>query len=240
MPDDRIYYSEALVRSLEGAVRAAYSSPHAQLSRLPPKGNIGRFNVELAHGQRIFRAADASSDQWLIEIGGDGIPLSMFHLAFKASFDIWQPGRRSRHILEHISLSVFQKLETNDLIRMFRAEWDGRETAGRSKGHAQPHWHFAMEADDFRAAMGDEHRNAGQSLDFGTTLQQESLVDFTKFHFAMSAPWQSNAPRCHCQVVRSDAEIVAWLRNLSQYIVEQLAYISGKLGISEGRVRDFG
>ena len=68
---------------------------------------------------------------------------------------------------------------------MFRAEWDGRAAADSSSGHAQPHWHFAMEADDFRAVLGSEEpRVSGQqnTLEFGADMQTDLRhVDWSGF-----------------------------------------------------------
>jgi hypothetical protein len=55
----------------------------------------------------------------------------------------------------------------------------------------------------------------------------------------MSAPWHRNVPSCHCQLPQSDAELLCWLRDLSRYIVGQLAYLSEKLDLSGEGGKDF-
>jgi hypothetical protein len=238
--EPRIYYSEKLIQSFERSLREAYSPLYVQLSRRPSKAT-GRFNVVMASGTREFKAADAEGAQELIEIRGDSVPQETFWVAFKATFDLWE---RGEHLLEHLSVSVFQQIETGDLIRMFRAEWDSRAASDSSSGHAQPHWHFAMEADDFRAVLGSvEPLVSGQqnTLEFAADMKADlGLLDFSGFHFAMSPLWYGDAPSCHRQIFQSDEELSSWFHNLSTYIAEQLAYVSEKVGARPGVVRDFG
>lgn len=239
MSESRIYYSEALVQSFENSLRKAYSPPFVQLSRRPSKG-IGRFNVVIASGTTEFQAANAESAQKLIGICGDRFPPEIFWVAFKANFELWEGGK---HFLEHISVSVFQRIEAGDLIRMFRAEWDSRAAGDSSFDHAQPHWHFAMEVDDFRAVLRSEEPLVfGQrnTLEFGADmLTPMGLVDFSGFHFAMSPLWHKGAPACYRQIIQSDEELCSWFDNLSTYIAEQLAYVSKKMGVGPSIVRDF-
>jgi hypothetical protein len=238
--DSRIYYDEKLIQSFERSLLEAYSPSFVRLNRRPSKAS-GRFNVEIASGTREFPPADAEGSQKLIEIGGD-VPPETFWLAFKSNFEFWKQGE---HLLEHISVSVFQQIDGGDLIRMFRAEWDSRAAADPRSGHAQPHWHFAMEADDFRAVLGaEEPRISGtqDTLEFAAQEKTELRhVDFSNFHFAMSPLWQRNsAPPCHRQIFQSGEELSLWFHNLSKYIAEQLAYVSKKMGVRPGVVSNFG
>src|ERR1700735_1134649 len=114
MSEARIYYDEKLIQSLERSLREAYLPFFVRLSRRPSKAT-GRFNVVIASGTREFRSADSEGSQKLIEIGGR-VPPDTFWLAFKANFEFWKQGE---HLLEHISVSVFQQIEGGDLIRMF-------------------------------------------------------------------------------------------------------------------------
>lgn len=239
MPEARIYYTESLIQSFERSLRDAYSPPHVQLTRKTSR-DTGRFNVVMASGTREFQAADADGAQRLVEIRGSRIPEETFWVAFKADFDLWEGGQ---HLLEHISVTVFQQIETGDLIRMFRAEWDSRGAAESSSGHAQPHWHFVMEADDFRTLLESEEPPAsGQqdTLEFTADIQTSlGVVDFSGFHFAMSPLWYQDVPSCHRQIFQSGDELGSWFHNLSTYIAEQLGYVSEKVGARPDVVRDF-
>jgi hypothetical protein len=239
VPEARIYYSEKLIQSFERSLREAYSPRYVQLSRKPSKVT-GRFSVVIAGGTREFLAADTDGAQKLVEIHGGRVPEETFWVAFKANFDLWEGGR---HLLEDLSVSVFQQIKTGDLIKMFRAEWDSRTAADSSNRHAQPHWHFVMEAEDFRNVLGSEEPLvSGQqnTLEFAAHMQTDlGVVDFSGFHFAMSPLWYRDVPSCHRQIFQSGEELSSWFRNLSTYIAEQLAYVSEKMGAHPGVVRDF-
>jgi hypothetical protein len=237
--ETRIYYSEKLIQSFERALRTAYSLPYVQLSRRPSKAT-GRFNVVIGSESREFRGTGEEAGQKIVEIRGDDVPRETFWLAFKAQFDLWEQGE---HFVEHISISVFQQIATGDLIRMFRAEWDGRPATDSSSGHAQPHWHFAMGADDFRAVLGAEEplvSGEENALEFAGGMQTDSgLVDFSGFHFAMSPLWYRGVAACHRQIFESGEELGSWFQNLSTYIAQQLGYVSDKAGVRPGVVREF-
>jgi hypothetical protein len=227
----KIYYSERLLQAFERSLREAFDPRYVQLSRRPSKA-VGRFNVVLAAGDREFKAADAEDAQNVIEIRHMGVPRQIFWIAFKANFDLWE---RGEHFLEHISVSVFQQqLESGDLVRMFRAEWDSRAASDAASKHAQPHWHFAMEEDDFRAVFPLEQQGSREpenSFEFAAATRPTSqLVDFSGFHFAMSPLWYPNAPSCHRQVFQTGEELNSWFSSLSSYIAEQLSYVGEKVG----------
>jgi hypothetical protein len=224
----KIYYTEKLLQSFERSLRNAFSPRHVQLTRRPSRAT-GRFNVVLAVGDREFKAADAEDPQNVIEIRHEGAPPEVFWMAFKANFDLWEHGE---HFLEHISVSVFQQLESGDLVRMFRAEWDSRAASDSASTHAQPHWHFAMEEDDFRAIFLLEQQDSvvSESLEFSSATRPALLlVDFSGFHFAMSPLWRPDASSCHRQIFRSAEELNSWFSELSKYIAEQLSYLGEKV-----------
>lgn len=236
MSEARIYYDEKLIQSFERALRTAYSLPYVQLTRRSSKAT-GRFNVVITSGPRQFQAADAEDVQNLVEVCGDGIPLETFWVAFKANFDLWEHGQ---HLLEHISVSFFQQIATGDLISMFRAEWDSRAATDSTHSHAQPHWHFAMGADEFRAILGSAEPLQERTVEFAAGMQTDlGLVDFSGFHFAMSPLWYGDVPSSHRQIFQSSEELGSWFHNLSTYIAEQLAYVSEKTGTRPGVVSDF-
>lgn len=238
MDAPKIYYSNPLVQSFERSLREAFNPRYVQLSRRPSKA-VGRFNVVLESGDREFKASDADGSLNVIEIRHEGVPEDIFWMAFKANFDLWE---RGEHFLEHISVSVLQQVETGDLVRMFRAEWDSRAASDSLAKHAQPHWHFAMEEDDFRAVFPatEDSTDADQPFDFSTTKPPAlQLLDFSGFHFAMSPLWYPNIPSCHRHAFQSSEELTSWFSNLSNYIAGQLTYICEKAG-GPSKVQEFG
>ena len=232
-----IYYDEKLIQSFERALRDAYApSPYVQLTRRPSKAT-GRFNVVIISGAaRQFQAADAVDVQNLVEIRGDGIPGETFWVGFKANFDLWE---RGVHVLEHISVSLFQQSRMGELVTMFRAEWDSRAAADATSSHAQPHWHFTMGADELQT--GSAKPPLQEEIIAFTAAMQEDLgfVDFSGFHFAMSPLWYRDVPFCHRQVFQSTEEVGSWFHNLSTYIAQQLSYVCGKTGAAPGAVKNF-
>lgn len=235
MSEARIFYDEKLIQSFERALQAAYSPPYVQLTRRPSK-TTGRFNVVIIAGtSRQFQAADAEEIQNLVEVRGNGIPGEKFWVGFKANFDIWEGGV---HLLEHISVSLFQQSTMGELATMFRAEWDNRAASDSTSSHAQPHWHFTMGDKEFQMASAESLQE--RTVDFATNMQTNlGLVDFSGFHFAMSPLWYRGVPSCHRQVFQSSEEVGFWFENLSTYIAQQLAYISQKTGMGAGVVSDF-
>jgi hypothetical protein len=228
----KIYYSEKLLQAFERSLREAFKPTCVQLNRRPSKA-VGRFNVVLATGDREFKAEDAEGSQNIIALRHNGVPRETFWMAFKASFELWEQGE---HFLEHISVSVFQQAQSGDLVRMFRAEWDSRAASDSASQHAQPHWHFAMEEDDFRAVFPapDEPAKEGVSFELTATKPASQLIDFSGFHFAMSPLWGSS----HRQVFQSVEDVAGWFSNLSVYIAEQLTYVGEKAG-SQVAVTEF-
>jgi hypothetical protein len=222
----KIYYNEKLLQAIENSIAEAFNPRYVRLSRKSSKV-VGRFNSVLQQGDREFRASDAEGPQNVIEIRLEGVSEEVFWLAFKANFDLWEKGA---HFLEHISLSVFQQSEAGDLVRMFRAEWDSRAASDSASKHAQPHWHFAMEEDDFRAVFPIAEEGSSMPLGSFDSKPASQLVDFSTFHFAMSPLWFSGTPACHRQQFQSEEELKNWFSNLSVYIAEQLTYVSQKAG----------
>ncbi len=240
----KIYYTDSLVQAFERSLRDAFNPRYVRLSRRSSKA-VGRFNVVLEVGDREFKAADADEAQNVIAICHTRVPQELFWLAFKANFEFWESGGKQsggKHYLEHISLSVLQKAPTGDLVRMFRADWDSRAASDSASTHAQPHWHFAMEEDDFLAVFdsgGPQDVDFTDLIEFDpTTPFASQLVDFKGFHFAMSPLWHEGEASCHRQVFESEDVLTSWFSNLSRYIAEQLLYVSEKVGASPS-VSDF-
>ena len=225
-----------MIQSWERSLRSAFGDPALQLTRRSSKPT-GRFYVEIST-PNVYRGIDASHPISELQRPDGRIPRDTFWFSFKANFDLFFVGRRSarEHVLEHASLSVFQRLPTRSVVPMFRAEWDSRAAEDSSSNHAQPHWHFTRPPDRYTHFSGGTAENTTRLADFtgiregaNDTSQFGELIDIGGFHFAMSQLWSPDVILCQKQVFTTTDEVGRWFNALTTYISDQLAYVMRKM-----------
>ena len=248
MAEPRIYYSERLVQSWERSLTAAFSQPYVRLTRRASR-QTGRFFLTLTPGDRSFRNPDDDFPQYVAEVRTPNVLGEMFWFAVKLNFDLWAVRSSGReHTLMHASIVLFQQLRQEEMVPIFRAEWDSRASADPASRHAQPHWHFVQPAAIYSKLSARESPFSPELVEPPTRSMRDvptaidrpgDLVDVSNFHFAMSPLWGSGPAPYHKQIFNTEVELGAWFGNLTTYIAEQLAYVSEKVGATPGQVRQF-
>ncbi len=226
----RIYYSEALISSLENSLKASFKRPDLRLTRRPSAKQGGPLSIMLADGDRL--AEENATTHRVFAILTDQIHHDTFYFGFTALFDPWTQMKTARqHWMYHISLSIFQNL-IGDLVPVFRAEWDERGVSTTSD-HAQPHWHFSLRPDRIEGIVrvfvspGEQSRVAEFSPDVESELFPD-VAELDKFHFAMSPLWVKDKTAPHKHGFESEEQFLKWFDNLTRYVAHQLVYVCAK------------
>lgn len=216
--------------------------------------NIVIKPVESPRGELLFLRGVQSFTNALDEKVGE-IPVTMLGEVPKSTHKIWlavsirlTPGRVS--ILDHASLRLYVGGISAESKRLFvRGEWDFRESrASIAKGHAQPHWHFHLEAQDQKAESPatlvlrleklPEPEPAGgiealrSAITAGVTgtefpVKRDDIADrkSEKIHFPMGARWHSLPLKCRTDDIDEDA-ICNWIEGVTRYLRAQCAYLA--------------
>lgn len=221
--DKEVQYSEALVQSLERALRSAFRSQYIVLSRRPHRSGSD-FYVQLVNTSAVAYL-DTGSEQAVVEIT-IGKP-STFYLGFVAIFELKFKGQ---YILHSVSLTIFHSI-ANELVPMFRAEWD-RQDAGSASHHCQPHWHFVQSPERIARIVRRKISMDRETSDFGLELNESTLfvgiAECERFHFAMTSLWRKEDVPPPKRVFDSQ-DFRRWFDGLTTYIANQIGYLAEKM-----------
>jgi hypothetical protein len=232
-----IEYSEPLIRSLEDGLRGTFGLSYLRLSR-EPHNSGNEFVVQLADVASSARL-DNGDEQAVIEIASVG-RADTFYLGFEAVFefateeDSRKGSRKSvkrRYILKTISLTVFHRV-IQDIVPMFRAEWDRAHAADATAIHAQPHWHFVQSPKRIERLVRSSSGPITEVSEFDSQPQQSPLfsgiADCGSFHFAMSSHWEKGDVPPLKRVFDSQ-DFYKWFLGLTKYIAGQLEFLALKM-----------
>jgi len=222
-----VYYSDALIRKLEVAIRSSFGAQSVQLTRPRKKKFKETIRVTLQEGEQNQRSVVGSGDDplhWVVEIITEDNSRSGFWFGLSA---IFEPTASQKHSLEHVSVLVFRDI-LGDLIPFFRAEWMQSAVLDASK-HAQPHWHFTQSPARIESLI---RAFSTSDLDAVEEFSPEAgagpftgLPDFGMFHFAMTSLWEErNQPPYLKRQFDSD-QFPRWFASLTDYIAEQISYL---------------
>lgn len=120
-----------------------------------------------------------------------------------------------------ISTSVFKKFE-DDIVQLFRAEWDDFEE--ENIAHPQPHWHFTYDrsiANTFEQYIADW----GEDGFVNTSKYKEEILSLKKIHFAMNGRWNENISNAHISKIENAEQLRLWFSGLLNSIRTELEYI---------------
>lgn len=220
-----VQYSEPLVRFLENELRSAFNQGYLRLSR-PPHSGGNEFTVQLAEPSMRARL-DSGNEQGVIEITTVNKP-DTFYLAFAAPFELIS---RNQYILLSLSLTVFHGV-AEELVPMFRAEWDRLDAASSASNHAQPHWHFVQSPECIEQIVRARLSPPSETSEFNPQPEVSKLfsgiADCGKFHFAMTSLWETNDVPPPKRVFDSH-DFKKWFAGLTRYIASQLAHLADKM-----------
>ncbi len=134
----------------------------------------------------------------------------------------WDAGM---HYLTHVSLKLYTGPAPNASALRFRAEWDPREAA---RLHAQPHWNIDK-GDDDTAPLNQPGDQAPwiPAAKLAPWLapeptNSEPSLDLKKFHFAMAAGWEREAPH-HSTPIADESALIRWMAGCTGYIRDQVS-----------------
>lgn len=130
---------------------------------------------------------------------------------------------RNRTILQcSISISVFKSIE-NNIVQLFRAEWD--DYNDNQTHHPQPHWHIA--SDSYSADTFQVFTDICPDNDFASTIKSEKyeVSALRKFHFAMNCECREDMS--HIVQIESIDQVINWFTGLLSTIKSELQYIDG-------------
>jgi len=112
-----------------------------------------------------------------------------------------------------------------DKVPLLRAEWHCSEEQLRER-HAQPHWHVYIPSQ----ATSQRGFDPDRPLEFPSSSPEQMKdggeLEQMKFHFAMSALWQSGNPNAHTFPIESAKSLETWLCGCLGYVVGQLSALS--------------
>ena len=220
---ERVWYSRALVQSLEQSLISAFKSEYVKLTPKPANPGAG-FHVRLANGTRQARRDD-NVQQDVTEIIVPNCSYSTFYFGFIAAFAIGPTIKK--HYLKDASISIFQDI-LGDLAPFFRAEWHEEAASDERCKHAQPHWHFVQRPRRIERIV--KLRQSEHIISFAEERESElfsGLADCGGFHFAMTSQWdtQDAPPYKNKLLFDSDAVFLKWFAGLTRYIAGQIAYM---------------
>lgn len=217
-----IRYSEDLIADIEAILRVGFNHTSIQLNRRSDR-KIGPFKIILqesyATGTKLLDGRVAS------EITTQGVHPDTFYFGFVAVFEVSQAGEEMHaHVLQHVSLSLFQAYPLGDLQPVVRAEWDWGVVTDPKSHHAQPHWHFTQSAKEIEAVVRTMNE---EEIEFGSPLIFDKLLSIGGAHFNMSKFWgEQNSNTYKYDFVDKD-DFVNWFRCLITYTSAQLVYLCG-------------
>lgn len=134
---EEIHYNDSLIRSLEDGLRSAFKQPNLRLNRKSSR-HAGPLFISIVDADRTA-AGDEGSEEATSEILLTNDERSGFYFGCRARFDL----ATSKYLLQHASLMVFQNI-MDELVPLFRADWDKQAASDAGSKHAQPHWHFVQ------------------------------------------------------------------------------------------------
>lgn len=128
--------------------------------------------------------------------------------------------------LYHVGIRVFQgKVTDLQQRKIFRAEWMIDENSGN---HAQPHWHvYKAYSETFpKSDPQPQFKEQEEVLEFGASDKTNTEIkdNLKDFHFAMASRWHKN--ESHANELKDLTELMNWLQGCTEYIANQLKYIS--------------
>ena len=221
-----VEYSQPLVRFLEDELRRTFGPSYLTLSRQPDSYNGNEFFVQLVDGRTTARL-DNGDEQRVIEIANVGRD-DTFYLGFEAMFEF---AGKKRYILKSMSLTVFHRV-AQEIVPMFRAEWDRVHATDETAIHAQPHWHFVQTPERIERIVRSSLGPTSEISEFNSEAQRGTLfsgiADCGSFHFAMSSLWEKGDIPPLKRVFESD-DVQKWFLGLTKYIAGQLTFLAGKM-----------
>lgn len=122
-----------------------------------------------------------------------------------------------------ISVSVFKEVDKDDLVQLFRAEWDDFGNVIENT-HPQPHWHIVSDLSVARTF--EEYAGLAGDGGFMNLLKpaKDKVASLGKFHFAMNAGWGQGLSQGVS--VESVRQVVDWLTGLLRSVRMELVYIA--------------
>src|SRR4029077_8715717 len=129
--------------------------------------------------------------------------------------------------LQHASLAVFHDI-VGEPIPLFPAEWDQLAASDEASRHAQPHWHFVQSPQRIGEIARTLMKPPGETSEFSSEQSTElfsDVVDFGKFHFAMTSMWEKNETPPYKKRLFGSSDFPKWFRSLTNYIAGQIAYL---------------
>ena len=128
-------------------------------------------------------------------------------------------------VLIHLYHSPVQKEKEGAPLLLVRAEWDFRE--GASLIHAQPHWHFQLQADSEPAdAQGSsaalEQPETFEQFMAASEVQASVAHPGSNFHLAMGASWHQKTHGTHSVVLTDGEDLARWMAGVLRYLRSQV------------------
>ncbi len=125
-----------------------------------------------------------------------------------------------------ISISVFQGIQPNKKIQLFRAEWDNH----KNEIHPQPHWQFYpvfIGEDSIKINIEDlsfkKEEETFSPLNKKIENTTTNLYNFKNFHFAMtSGNWYTDI--AHINFIKNENDLISWYIGLLKHIKNQLIH----------------
>ena len=216
-----IAYKQKLVRVLEKDLQTAFN-PHLTLI----KPTLGRkrtveLRVFIENWDREVEDDGGNVHYTKAILGADSLE-SDFYVSFLCIFRHHVEGV----CLQHVSLSIFYDLIAEELVPVFRAEWDALAASDAGSRHAQPHWHFVQSPSRIeRIVKNFSTARMEFSAPEDCGLFQE-VIDLGRFHFAMASLWPKRG-HSHKEVFSAD-DFTAWFASLVEYVANQIDYIRSK------------
>lgn len=150
-----------------------------------------------------------------------------FWLHFNISFDRKNKSKGKSHEFGGLSIQLFREAN-NDMVLLFRAEWDNSEI--NEFEHAQPHWHFhpqreyltkerLLSSESFNAYLELVSENSFENEI--SILNKKKISDISSFHFAMSSRWQNKESAI---IPLTELNLRNWLGLVLKNIDLQLKY----------------
>jgi hypothetical protein len=223
-----VHYSDTLIRALERSLQSAFNQPRIGLTKKP--GQAGQeFNVRPQSGTSTAQL-DNGSEQTVLEIiTADGRE-SSFYFGFVATFVQAELGK---YVLQNASLSIFHETP-EDLMPIFRAEWDAIHASTKESIHAQPHWHFVDHLERIERVVRRRMQVPDEVVEFlpeQTGDLFSGLADYGKIHFAMTTLWDERDVPPPKRLFDSD-EFPKWFAGLTNYVAGQIGYLVKKMPAS--------
>jgi hypothetical protein len=216
-----VKYSDNLVWEIEETLREAFKVP-IKLNRRSDR-KAGPFHVVI---QDSYQAGTRSRDgRFACEIRTPGVHPEAFYAGFVALFGVSQAGEDMHaHVLQHVSVSLFQAFPGGDIHNSVRAEWDLAVINNPKAHHAQPHWHFTQSATEIESVV---RTLSSGDTDFGSDLIFEKLLSLRDVHFAMSRLWDAKDSQSYKYDFAEKNDFIKWFEQLVKYIAAQLVFVCG-------------